>query len=303
MDKNEKNTVLIVDDDNANLIMLSDILRTEYTVRVAFDGESALKIAEKYSPDLILLDIIMPGMDGFHVFNELKQSETTAHIPVIFITGLNNSDDEKRGLKLGAVDYISKPFDEIIVKLRVQHQIRIVNQLRAIEYLSMVDQLTGIPNRRNFNNRITSEWGRAIREKEPICLLMMDADYFKKYNDTYGHQQGDKALCVLAQVLSKTLRRQSDFFARWGGEEFVVLLPNTDKSGGHEIGEQLRKNMEAEEITCEDGTVTKLTVSVGLHMHMPTTRCSVDEFISKADRALYNAKNTGRNKVCVYGEE
>jgi diguanylate cyclase (GGDEF)-like protein len=296
----KKNSLLIVDDDKSSLMMLSHILQSEYAVRVASDGESAIRIAEKYLPDLILMDIIMPGMDGYQVFTALHNLEKTAPIPVIFITGLKNSDDEKKGLKLGAADYISKPFDDMIVKLRVQHQIQIINQLRTIEELSMIDQLTGIPNRRNFDNRLRAEWGRAIRETAPISLLMIDIDHFKNYNDTYGHQQGDKALCTIAQVLIQSLRRASDFAARWGGEEFGVLLPNTDSLGGMEIAEQIRESAEASEVFCDDGYLTKMTISVGINAHVPSPTCSIEEFILRSDKALYSAKNTGRNKVHLY---
>jgi diguanylate cyclase (GGDEF)-like protein len=299
METTRKNTLLIVDDDNSSLMMLSHILEKEYTIRVAPDGASAIRIAEKYVPDLILLDIIMPEMDGYQVFKELYNSEKTTHIPVIFITGLNNNNDEKKGLEMGAVDYISKPFDDTIVKLRVHHQIRIVNQLRTIEHLSMMDQLTGIANRRNFDNRLRAEWGRAMRENIPISLLIMDVDHFKDYNDTYGHQQGDKALCLIADVLVNTLKRTSDFAARWGGEEFAVLLPHTDSAGGLAIGEQIRKNVEKSEVPCESGDMTKLAVSIGVNAHIPTTDSSIGDFFSGADRALYNAKNSGRNRVCL----
>jgi diguanylate cyclase (GGDEF)-like protein len=303
MERNRKNSLLIVDDDKSNLMVLSHILQPEYTVRIASDGASAIRIAEKYVPDLILLDIIMPEMDGYGVFTALHNSDKTAHIPVIFITGLNNYNDEKKGLRLGAADYISKPFDDMVVKLRVQHQIRIVNQLRTIEHLSMMDQLTGIPNRRNFDNRLRAEWGRAVRENSPICLLMMDVDRFKNYNDTYGHRQGDKALCLVANVLTQSIKRTSDFIARWGGEEFTILLPNTDSDGGIAIGEQIRANIEAAELSCDDGILTRLTVSIGVSAHTPTMPpCSIDEFFLKADGALYNAKNSGRNRVCLYDE-
>jgi diguanylate cyclase (GGDEF)-like protein len=166
----------------------------------------------------------------------------------------------------------------------------------------MMDQLTGIANRRNFDNRLRAEWGRAIRENIPISMLMLDVDHFKTYNDTHGHQQGDRALCLVAQTLAQTLKRTSDFAARWGGEEFAVLLPNTDSDGGVAIGEQIRKNIELAEVPCDNGDVTKLAVSIGVKAHMPMPDSSIDEFISKADRALYHAKNTGRNRVCLYAE-
>ena len=302
MDTGKKNTLLIVDDDKSNLMMLSHILQTEYNIRVASDGKTAITIAENYSPDLILLDIVMPGMDGYQVFTALQNLDKTAAVPVIFITGLNDSNAEKKGLELGAVDYISKPFDDMIVKLRVHNQIQIINQLRTIEHLSMMDQLTEIPNRRNFDNRLHLEWGRAIRENVSISLLMIDIDHFKKYNDTYGHQQGDKALCMVAQILTQTLKRTSDFAARWGGEEFVVLMPNSDSFGGLEIGEQIRENVQEADLPCDNGSLTRVTVSIGVNTHKPALSCSINEFILKADRALYNAKNTGRNRVCPYNE-
>ena len=184
MNYNKKNTLLIVDDDTSSQMILTHILQSDYNVRVAMNGPSAIKIAEKYLPDLIILDIIMPDMDGYQVFTALRNLDKTAHIPIIFISGLKDSHNEKKGLQMGAVDYISKPFDDIVVSLRVRHQIRIINQLRTIERLSMVDQLTGIPNRRNFEGRLRVEWGRALRESAPLCLLLIDVDHFKVYNDT-----------------------------------------------------------------------------------------------------------------------
>ena len=303
MDTNKKNSLLIVDDDPSSLLVLTHMLKSEYNVHEASNGASAIMMAEEHLPDLILLDIVMPGMDGYQVFTALQKSEKTAGIPVIFVTGLNDNNDEKKGLKLGAVDYINKPCDQTIVRLRVYHQIQIINQLRTIEHLSMMDQLTEIPNRRNFDNRLYLEWGRAIREKVPMSLLMIDVDHFKKYNDTYGHQQGDKALCMVAQTITKTLKRTSDFAARWGGEEFVVLLPNSDSSGGLEIGEKIRKNLEATNLSCSNGDLTRLTASIGVNTQTPTASCSTDKFILGADRALYRAKNSGRNKVCRYDEQ
>jgi diguanylate cyclase (GGDEF)-like protein len=304
MDSDHKNSLLIVDDDKSNLMVLSHILKADYTVRLASDGASALRIAEKYQPDLILLDIIMPDMDGYQVIVALQNSNNTARIPVIFITGLTNNVHEKRGLELGAVDYINKPFDDMIVKLRVQHQIQIINQMRTIEFLSMMDQLTGIANRRNFDNRLKAEWGRARRGSQSLSLLLVDVDHFKRYNDTYGHQQGDKALCVVARILTQTLRRVTDFAARWGGEEFVVLLPNAEASGGLAIAELIRETAAAEDIPLDNGDSSKLTVSIGVSAFTPTPSGSitVDEFILRADKALYKAKETGRNKVCLFEE-
>ena len=295
-----KNSLLIVDDDNLNLKQLSNILKSEYIVRAVSGGVAGIKAAEKFLPDLILLDILMPGMDGYQVFEILKSSNATAHIPVIFITGLDNKIDEIKCLKLGAVDYISKPFDDVIVKLRVNQQIQNINQLRTIENLCMIDQLTGMPNRLNFDSRLNAEWGRAIRDSSPVSLLIINVDHFKSHNDTYGHQQGDKTLIAIGQSIKKSLKRASDFSARWGGEEFSVLLPNTDAVRGMMIAEQIRKATAATEIPCANGEISSVTVSIGVNTHTPSQGCSVDEFISKADEALYESKSSGRNRVSQY---
>jgi diguanylate cyclase (GGDEF)-like protein len=295
-----KNSLLVVDDDSTNLMVLSHILQPEYTLYTAKDGASAIKKAEEFLPDLILLDILMPEMDGYEVFSVLRQSDKAKHIPVIFVSGLNNREDEKKCLKLGAVDYITKPFDDTIVKLRVALQIRLINQLLTIQKLNTTDQLTRVPNRQAFDNRLLEEWRRAMREKQPISLVMVDVDYFKYYNDKYGYLQGDNALQDVARIMKQTCRRSSDFIARWGGEEFVALLPNTDARGGLVMGEKFRTNIEAAEFFLSDGTSTKTTVSIGVNSQIPTASSFLGEFISGADKALYVAKETGRNSVYLY---
>jgi diguanylate cyclase (GGDEF)-like protein len=302
MDNDKKNSLLIVDDVPLDLRLLARILRDEYNVIAASNGTTALSIAEQQLPDLILLDVVMPNMDGYQVLTALRANDRTRHIPVIFITGLNSGSAEKRCLELGAADYINKPFDDIIVRLRIRHQIQIVNQLRAIERLSVTDQLTGMYNRRHFDNQMRVEWGRAARDNEPLSLLIIDIDHFKDYNDKYGHQQGDVALCAVSQAITQTVRRVSDFAARWGGEEFVVLLPNTPSPGALEVGELIRENVMQADIPMDGGVSTKLTVSLGLHTCTPTAAIIADELIMKADKALYSVKNTSRNKVGVYEE-
>jgi len=298
MKKIVKNSLFIVDDDNSNIMALTDILDSDYSIRAIKNGQNAENMAEKYLPDIILLDIVMPKMDGYAVLSALKNNEATKNIPVIFITGLNSVIEEEKGLALGAADYIVKPFTPAIVKLRVQNQIKIVNQMRAIEKLSMTDQLTEIANRRSFNKYLNVEWRQAIREKTPISILMIDVDKFKVYNDTYGHQQGDVVLHTVATTMTKILKRPSDLAARWGGEEFAVLLPSTDINGALTIAEQIRANIEKDRIPCADGTDTRVTVSIGVNTLTPTKDDSIDIFISQADTALYSAKEKGRNRVC-----
>ena len=300
MDEIKKNSVLIVDDEKSNLVVLTHLLSREYTIYTAKDGRDAINKAGTLLPDIILLDIIMPEMDGYEVLATLKNSEETRDIPVIFITGLDSGEDEEKGLALKAADYIIKPFRAATVKLRVGNQVQIVNQLRTIKRLSMIDQMTDIPNRRNFDDRLNMEWLRAIREKTPISLLMIDVDKFKTYNDTYGHQQGDVALQTVAKVCAQTIKRPGDFAARWGGEEFAVLLAVSDTKGALTIAEQIRTNVESAAISHPDGGVTKVTISIGVNTEFPDCNSSLDRFISRADSALYTAKEKGRNRVCLY---
>jgi len=296
MTETKKNTVLIVDDEHSNIMALTHILSSDYEIYAEKDGKGAIETAEELLPDIILLDILMPEMDGYEVISVLKNSEKTKDIPVIFITGLKDSDDERKGLASGAADYITKPFSPAIVGLRVNNQIKMLNQLRTIEWLSMTDQLTGLPNRRSFDSRLNIEWNKARREQKPVSILVLDVDNFKKYNDTHGHQQGDVALQTVGNALRQSLKRPTDFAARWGGEEFIALLANTDKSTAVEIAETLRRNIEAAEIPCENESGRRVSVSIGVNT--ASVGEHINEFISRADTALYEAKSQGRNRVC-----
>ena len=298
MDETKKNSVLIVDDENSNIMALSHILSPEYTVYAAKSGQKAVEAADKRRPDVILLDIVMPEMDGYAAINALKNLNSTREIPVIFITGLSDANDEERGLAMGAADYISKPFSPAIVKLRIKNQIKMLNQLHLIERISMIDQLTSLPNRRGFDLRMDMEWTRAVRENGLISVLMMDVDKFKVYNDTYGHQQGDVVLRKVADTVTKSLNRPGDYAARWGGEEFVVLLPNTDASGAVNIAERIRTDVGNAPVPCANGSETRVTVSIGAKTLSPTQDSSMDKFMADADTALYKAKGSGRNRVC-----
>ena len=297
MTATKKNSVLIVDDEKSNIIALTHILSAEYTVYFAKNGPDAIELAEKFLPDVILLDILMPGMDGYEVISRLKKGNKTNEIPVIFITGLTGVEEEEKGLSLGAVDYISKPFSASIVKLRVHNQMQMLNQISVIKYLSMMDQLTDLPNRRNFDSRLRMEWEHAIRNGAFISLLMIDIDFFKNYNDKYGHQQGDIALKSIADIFRQTLKRSVDFVARWGGEEFVILLPNTNLNGALGMAEIIRAKAVDTDIICTGGGTTRLTLSIGVNTVKPEQESSLDGFISGADKALYTAKENGRNQV------
>jgi len=296
----KKNSVLIIDDQETTITVLTNILNNEYIIYSAVNGRSGILAANKYLPDVILLDVLMFDMDGFEVIKELKSSDDTKDIPVIFITTLVNYADEEKGLALGAVDYITKPFSPAIVRLRLRNQIKIITHMHTIEKYGMFDQLTEIPNRRSFDMQIKKEWARANREKTKFSILMIDLDNFKKYNDSYGHLQGDKALKAVVNAFLSVLKRPGDFAARWGGEEFVILLPCTDSKGASEIAEQIRAKVENTIIPLDENVNTIITVSIGVNTKVYGQVSSISEFSDNADKALYSAKKNGRNKVCVY---
>jgi diguanylate cyclase (GGDEF)-like protein len=292
--------ILVIDDEKSNLMVLNRILSPEYTVFTAKSGKEGLERAMTDQPDLILLDIVMPDFNGFDVLTTLKKTPETMKIPVIIITGLSGETDEEKGFLLGAVDYIAKPFKNPIVLARVRTHIQIVRQIRTIEQLGLIDGLTNVPNRRCFDDRLELEWRRAKREKKPIAFLMMDVDKFKIYNDTYGHPQGDVLLKSIVKIFSTAAMRTTDLVARLGGEEFGVLLPDTDLSAAMDIAEKIRSGVEAVRIPTADGkTITTATISIGAVSVVPDDKATVQEFFSTADKRLYTAKNTGRNRVCA----
>jgi diguanylate cyclase (GGDEF)-like protein len=299
--RDDKDTyrILVIDDEMSNLLILHEILSADYTIFIAKSAKEGLILATIDKPDLILLDIIMPDMDGFEVLKRLKESADMCTIPVIIITGLEDEEDEEKGFLLGAVDYIKKPFKNTLVKARVKTHIQILHQIRTIERLGMLDGLTNIPNRRCFNERIDLEWWRALREQRHLSFMMMDMDHFKEYNDTYGHPQGDALLQTLAKILTKAVMRSTDLVARLGGEEFGVLLPNTELRSALRIAEKIRAGMEAARIPTADGRITFATISIGVVSLIPTENITMDSFIAEADTNLYLAKKKGRNQVCA----
>ena len=298
MNEDVKHTILIVDDEAVNIRALSQVLLPEYAVYMARDGRTAIETAGNVIPDLILLDIIMPDMSGYEVITELKNSDRTREIPVIFITGLSGVEDEEKGFLLGAADYITKPFNNTIVRVRVRQHLQTLRQLRMIKRLGVIDPLTDISNRRGFNERLELEWARAIRDKSALSILMIDIDHFKRYNDTYGHPQGDALLQAIAGIFRQTLVRSTDYAARWGGEEFAVLLPGTAIDGALKIAERIRSNVEGATVPCADGSDTHVTVSIGAYSQTPASGDLTNDFVAGADKALYAAKESGRNKVC-----
>lgn len=298
MSEETKSNVMIVDDELLNLHVLYNSLKQDYNVITASSGEKALEKAHEERLDIILLDIAMPGMNGFDVLTKLKESSETRNIPVIFITGMTSAKDEAKGLFLGAVDYIAKPFNIDIVQARIRTHLKIIKQMRLIESLGMIDSLTDLANRRRFDQQLKIEWARAIREKKCLSLLTIDVDKFKDYNDAYGHPMGDALLQTLSRIFREQAHRATDLVARIGGEEFVVLLPNSDLVGTLEVGERIRTAVEELGEPSGENPERPVTVSLGAATVFPNANSQVDDFIKECDAKLYTAKKTGRNRLC-----
>lgn len=295
---NTEFTLLIVDDEKQNRLLLTELFGSTYKIIQAKNGVQALEKARQHRPDLILLDVLMPEMDGMGVLRELKRDDATRLIPVIFITALDSATDEANGLNLGAVDYISKPFHPPTVRVRVRNQLQLVHQRRLLEQLASLDGLTGIPNRRQFDATLLKEWHRCQRNQQPLSLIVADVDFFKKYNDALGHAAGDRVLQEVAATLRQAARRPGDLVARYGGEEFVLLLPETDATSAQALAEGLQQLLHSKAFAHPNSSLGPwLTMSMGGSTTVPSTTALDPEFFALADAALYRAKHQGRNQV------
>jgi diguanylate cyclase (GGDEF)-like protein len=293
-----KDRILIIDDSILNIKMLSDILSEDYEVLYAQSPEDGLKIAIEEKPSLILLDIIMPKIDGYEICRRIKKDSSIGEIPVIFITSLNEEREEQKGLEMGAIDYIHKPFSTAVVKLRVKNHLELKRHRDMLEKLSFIDGLTGIPNRRQFNLFLEHEWHSAMRAHSPISLIMIDIDFFKLFNDNYGHIAGDECLIKVAGALNKVKRRTTDLVARYGGEEFVCILPCTDIDGAYLIAEKLKESIDGLGILHEYSEISRnVTVSIGVSTLIPMKEDTPEKLIHMADKLLYEAKRNGRNQI------
>ncbi len=312
--------ILIVDDTKANLIALAALLDSpNMNIFSASSGNEALKLLLKEDIDMVLLDVQMPEMNGFEVAEIMRANSKTKDIPIIFVTAI--SKEEKyifKGYELGAVDYLYKPISNEILKSKVNVFIRlneqtkiIINKTKALEktiaklkqaekrltYYARMDELTDILNRRGFESEYELEWARAIRYNRKLSMLMIDIDDFKIFNDTYGHLEGDVCLKEVARTIKTSLQRATDIVSRFGGEEFIVILPGTDSKGAKVVAEEIRKNIENLKIRNEKSINSKfITVSIGITTTLPTRKLNRKDLIEHADKALYRAKNSGKNK-------
>ncbi len=290
----ESMTVLIVDDTRANILVLQRALTNNgYNISVAFDGEMALDLTPKLKPDLILLDVMMPGLNGFEVCKLLKDNPEVSDIPVIFITAMGMPKDVLAGFESGAVDYITKPFNLQEVCARVKTHLTLSAAIKKLIQDSETDSLTGLFNRRTLFKKIEHEALRFKRNEKPFSLLFADIDFFKKINDTYGHAAGDDVLINISNILN-TEKREVDQVGRWGGEEFLLLLPETNIEGAVQHGNKIRELISAKPIIHEEQEIN-ITMSFGVSEY--TKDINIEKIIDQADQRLYLAKNSGRNKV------
>ena len=296
-----KQKILIVDDVPVNIQVLNELLCNEYDVLIATSGADALSLVDEIAPDLILLDIMMPEMDGFTVCGVLKTKPHLKDVPIIFITALKDAVDECYGLELGAVDFVTKPFNPASVKLRIRNQLGLKQSRELYKTAALLDGLTGIANRRAFDQRLELEWHHAVRHKSSLSLIMIDIDYFKNYNDEYHHQAGDECLKMVARVIADSLSRSLDLAARYGGEEFVCLMPDTSETGVFLIAEKIRNAVESLNIPHNGSKCSShVTVSLGCATIFPQKGIPFGGLTEKADMALYSAKNDGRNRTRAY---
>lgn len=294
--------ILIVDDSVVQAAQLRSILEEEYDITVAQTAEDGLRQASNENYALILLDVVMPGMDGFTLLKKLQEEIITQSVPVILITSLSDALNEQRGLLLGAVDYITKPFHPLIVQARVSTHIKLYNYRRQVEQQSMTDQLTGIANRRKYEQYSVTKWQEAARLQVPFSICMLDIDRFKVYNDSFGHPAGDKVIAAVAKTLSEHLNRSTDFLARYGGEEFVVLTLGDPTEKIFEHLKKIRQAVEDLHIPHDPSVSPWVTISAGGVTVRPQVGSAYDFYLKVADTMLYDAKKQGRNRV-VWADE
>jgi len=298
--REERPRILIVDDIPANIKSLNGILADDYNIIFATDWRKGLELARRLLPDIILLDIMMPDMDGFEICRRLKSDADTRDVPVIFITSLDSEADEEKGLAIGGADYIAKPFRPAIVKLRVRNLLQLKLQRDRLEALTMTDGMTEIANRRRFDQHLDQEWRRCERMHVPLSAIMMDIDRFKEFNDNYGHSAGDDCIRRIARALAGIPTRPGDLVARYGGEEFACLLPGTDLEGAQAIASRLLAAVEGLDIPHAWSNVTpKVSISAGVASMVPSRDDQPVSLMKQADAMLYEAKNRGRNRVAA----
>ncbi len=301
--------VLIVEDDRAVMMLTSAYIRSfGHEIETAVSGEEAL---EKFDPnhiDMVLMDYMLPGINGFETTMRLREIYEDEWFPIIFLTSAHEDEHLSQGLAAGGDDYLYKPVTPVVLEAKLKAMQRIVSMQqellsvnKQLEQLSVMDGLTQIYNRRGFDRAMESEWKRMQRDKNQLTLLLIDVDYFKKFNDHYGHQAGDDCLIQIAKALDEQLYRPADITARYGGEEFAVLLPGTDTAGAEEVAKRILQVVHAMAIPHEKSDVADhVTISIGVASSDQNLNDSIENLIKSTDKTLYQAKRDGRNRYLTH---
>ena len=299
----KKHSVLVIDDEPLNIFTLSQILGDEFIVLVGNGPAEGIETAKRMLPDIILLDVVMPGMNGFEVLGALQNDSYTKNIPVIFVTGKSDLQGEEQGLYLGAVDFIHKPYTGHIVKLRIRNQLKILTQMRMIQELTAPNPLSGKFARKYFISMIDEELHRAARAGTTLGFAIFNVDNYSIFNGMYGYGQGEMLMHNLTEMVQSRLARPGDKAVRWGGDEFVLMLPETNMDGVLKVADDIRKIVEGYRYEIVPGETTSVTVSAGISAVQPKLNTSylleysVEELISDTTEALKTAKAEGKNKV------
>jgi diguanylate cyclase (GGDEF)-like protein len=307
--------ILIIDDDRFMRLQLRQVMQQEgYRVEDVANGKQGLDAYQRLQPDLILLDALMPVMDGFTFCQHLQTLRGGDRTPVLMITGLEDQTSVDQAFEAGATDFVTKPIHWAVLRQRVRRALRearlsweleqanqdLQRANRELQRLAISDSLTQVANRRRFDEYLAQEWQRLSREQAPLSLILCDVDFFKAYNDTYGHQAGDRCLRQIAQAISLTASRPADLVARYGGEELVVILPNTPAPGALQVAEDIRQQVRNLEITHAKSLIGDyVTLSMGIAGVVPSAKLQPDMLITAADQALYEAKAGGRDMIVV----
>ena len=297
--------VLIVDDEPFIRLILRQFLEREgYQIAEAENGIEAIKVFKQLHPDIVLLDAKMPDMDGFECCTQLQNFDCSKYTPVLMVTGLEDQVSVDRAFAVGAMDYVTKPIHWAVLRQRVKRlieQSQLQQKLDAVyvelQRLATIDGLTQIANRRRFEEYFNQEWQRMKRDKRPLSLILCDVDFFKSYNDTYGHRIGDRCLQEIAKAIKDIIKRPGDLVARYGGEEFAVILPNTDTQGATHVADNICHAVRTLVIPHKNSQISPhVTLSAGFTTEIPQLDSDIEEMISAADRALYQAKAAGRDR-------
>ena len=291
----QEQSILIVDDSDSAALLIESILKNEgYRLLIAANGWDAIHIAQTDFVDLVLLDVVIPDMDGYEICRYLKSNPVTKDIPVIFTTVLGESEDETKGLQLGAVDYLTKPICSQILRARVRNHLELKKYRDSLESICMIDSLTGLPNRRMFEGSIEKEWRRALRMKEGLSLLFIDIDDFKEYNKSLGFAAGDECLKKVASILGQSAKRAGDTLVRYGGQEFVLISFAESSEGALRLGYSL---------CCSVREKTTVSVCIGIVSATPGNGITIADITEKGKQALRQAKQKGPNSMVIFSDE